>query len=402
MLVVVAVLAVSCRSTESTTAIPTVEADQPGLLPPPEPTPTAQVAAAPATPAPSVDPQVEATPADVGTPETPSLVSCLSPRARAGQLLLSLVKQPDLVEAQSYAAAGELGGIGFLGSPDEGVADAIAELQQTSFVPLMVASDEEGGSVQRFASLLGPLPSAAESARLSVDEVRNQWVEYGFRVKALGVDVIFGPVVDVGAGPGIESRSFGDDPALVTTYGQAVVDGLLEAGVTPVLKHFPGHGHATEDSHFFLPTTPSLDELRTSDLVPYAELLADPRYGQEVGVMIGHLSVPGLSDEVPTSLSPETIDGLLRGELGFDGLVFTDALNMGAIDQAYGRLEALELAILAGSDIAIVGSLADITPSLDYLVQRSGDDPALAAVIDNRAARILIAKGQGDLCAGAT
>ncbi|MGY9081542.1 MAG: glycoside hydrolase family 3 N-terminal domain-containing protein [Acidimicrobiales bacterium] len=333
---------------------------------------------------------------------TPNPLRCLATRQRVAQLLLPLVTQPELFGAQVYAADGDLGGIGLLGQPNAQIGTDLAALQQASFVPLLVASDEEGGSVQRLATLLGPIPSAAKTAQLKTPEdTRQQWVEYGLRVRALGIDVVFGPVLDVGSGPGIESRSFSDDPQVVTSYGRAVAGGLIEAGVTPVFKHFPGHGSATADSHLELPTTPPLVDLRSSDLVPYVEILMDPIFREQVGVMIGHLAVPGLSGELPTSLSPETISGLLRDELGFGGLVFTDAMNMGAIINAYGLLDALEQAIVAGADIAILGSLADVTPALDYLVTRAQEDQNFGSIVDNRAARVLAAKGQDGLCAGA-
>jgi len=288
-----------------------------------------------------------------------------------------------------------------LGQPDGGLVNALVALQQSSFVPLMVASDEEGGTVQRLATLLGPISSAAETARLkSPEDTRREWVEYGSRVSDLGIDIVFGPVVDVGGGPGIASRSFGADPSVVASYGRAVAEGLLEAGITPVFKHFPGHGSASADSHLELPTTPSFETLRGVDLIPYTQLLADPVLGDQVAVMVGHLAVPGLSNDVPTSLSKEAIDGLLRTELGFEGLVFTDALNMGAIVNAYG-LEALELAVLAGADVLILGSLSDVTPALDHLSAKVDSDPNFAAVVDNRAIRILASKGELALCAGA-
>jgi len=326
----------------------------------------------------------------------------LSLRSQVAQLLLPLATQPELPGAQVFAADGELGGIGLLGAPDAGIAEAIQGLQQASFVPLLVASDEEGGAVQRLGDLLGPVPSAAATAQSKTpEEVRKQWIEYGSRVRALGIDVVFGPVLDVGSAPGIESRSFGDDPQAVASYGRAVAEGLLEADVLPVFKHFPGHGRASADSHLELPSTPPLAELRSLDLVPYVELLGDPILGSQSAVMIAHLAVPDLSDEVPTSLSPETVNGLLRDELGFGGIVFTDALNMGAIVDTYGRLDALELALVAGSDIAILGSLADLTPALDHLVMRAQQDPSFLAIVQNRAERVLAAKGQGSLCAGA-
>lgn len=375
----------------------------PALLPAPDPTPAAVEtdAAAAATTETAETTDATAPPAAAETVVVDT-ISCLSTRVRVAQLLLPLATQPELAGATVFAADGELGGIGLLGEPGERLGADLEALQLSSFVPVLVASDEEGGGVQRLANLLGPIPSAAATAQSKTPEdVRKQWVEYGSRVKALGIDVVFGPVVDVGSGPGIESRSFSDDPAVVTTYARAVAEGLLEAGVLPVFKHFPGHGQATADSHLELPTTPALAELRTSDLVPYVDLLSDPRLGTASAVMIGHLSVPGLTDGVPTSLSPETVNGLLRQEIGFGGLVFTDAINMGAIVNTYGRLEALELSILAGADIVILGSLADLTPSLNHLVERVEADPAFAAIIDNRAQRVLAAKGQELICSGA-
>lgn len=371
----------------------------PGLLPAPSPE---QASVETAGAEPTQVPQAVEVATESAPIEPPAMLSCLNRRARVAQLLLPLATQPELAGAQVFAADGELGGIGLLGEPDEGIEAAITALQQASFVPLIIASDEEGGSVQRLADLLGPIPSARSSAQnKSAEDVRKQWVEYGARVRALGIDVVFGPVLDVGSGPGIESRSFSDDPDTVAAYGRAVAEGLLEADVLPVFKHFPGHGRASADSHLELPTTPPLAELRTLDLVPYVELLADPAFANQAAVMIGHLSVPGLSDDVPTSLSPEAVNGLLRTDLGFGGLIFTDAMNMGAIVNTYGRLEAIELALWAGADIAILGSLADLTPALDYLVERSEADANFAAVIDNRSARVLVSKGQESLCAGA-
>lgn len=301
----------------------------------------------------------------------------------------------------ALASAGELGGLGLLGSPDAALAGLLGELQNASVVPVLIASDEEGGTVQRLADQLGPMPSAASAATTSSpDEVRASWLEYGSRVKALGIDVVFGPVVDVGSGPGIESRSFGDDPEVVVAFAGAVADGLSEAGVMPVFKHFPGHGRASGDSHLGLPISPSLDELRATDLVPYHQLVGSG-IRDDAGVMVAHLTVPGLAEQVPTSLSPETINGLLKTEIGFGGLVFTDALNMGAITNQFDRAEATERAIIAGADIAILGAFSDVGPVIDHLVARVEDDPALAALLESRVRRVLAAKGQLEICVGA-
>lgn len=400
-------MVVSCAAIgqSASPVVPTPEDEFSGLLPV-----DGHTAASSAVPnEPGADEQTPiATPiADLERVDESDPLYCLSRRQRVAQLLLPLLLQSELDQALAYAAAGDLGAIGLLqpadfSTPDQRLGDKLAALQQASFVPVLVASDEEGGSVQRLANLLGDLPSASSNAQTrTADEVRAQFETYGAGAHDLGVDIIFGPVLDVGSAPGIASRSFGDDPALVASYGRAVAEGLLAAGVTPVFKHFPGHGRATADSHLTLPTTPSLAELRTTDLVPYELILGDPQFSSRVAVMIGHLSVPGLSGDTPASLSSIAIEGLLRQELGFQGLVFTDAMNMGAIVNTYGALDAIELSIRAGSDIVILGGINDLEPAIDHLVAAMVNDPVLASTIDNRALRVLTVKGQGAICAGA-
>lgn len=384
----------ACGGAEpAATAVPTPEIRSPTLLP----TPT-EVPASASTDA--IEPTLPPA-ASIATPTPPSL-SCLSQRQRFAQLFVPLATQAELrSSAVTLATAGDLGGIGLLGFPDEGISAALAEVQNASMIPVLVASDEEGGDVQRLGALLGPLPSAATAAATrSPEDVRSAWVEYGSRIKELGIDVVFGPVLDVGAAPGIGDRSFGDDPVVVTEYGRAVADGLTEAGIMPVFKHFPGHGRASLDSHLGLPLVPSIDELWASDLIPYVELVGDHRR-DNAAVMVGHLSVPGLSGDLPTSLSAETINGLLRTQIGFDGLVFTDAINMGAIIENFGTLDAVVRAFNAGADIVILGSLADVAPALDHLIVEAAADPGFEALLELRAVRVLEAKDQTDICVGA-
>lgn len=333
----------------------------------------------------------------IETVEAP--LACLSTRQQAAQLLLALLTEPELAAATEMAGQGELSNIGLLGSPGSGLADGLASMRAASALPMLVASDEEGGSVQRLAGLLGAVPPAAtQAATVSLEDLRDLWAGYGTQLNEIGIDVVFAPVLDVGSAPGILSRSFGDDPEVVTNNARAVARGLVDAGVQPVFKHFPGHGRATADSHERLPSTPPLNELRTWDLLPYDALLNDPELAPHSAVMIGHLAVPGLSGDVPTSLSPETINGLLRSEIGFDGLVYTDALNMGAIVNTYGAVQAIELSLRAGVDIVILGGLADVTPALDHLETVTASDPAFADLVRSKAQRVLEAKSAGDPC----
>lgn len=329
-------------------------------------------------------------------------LSCLSKRQRVAQLLMPLVTQPEIDQAAALASRGEIGAVALLGSPTAELGGSIERLRAGSFVPVMVASDEEGGSVQRLKGVLGAVPSAATLARSETpQQVQSRFADYGRRARELGIDVVLGPVLDVGSGPGIESRSFGSDPSQVIEYGAAVATGLKQAGLVPVFKHFPGHGRASADSHDVLPTTPSLEMLRELDLAPFVALLGDPTVAEGSGVMVAHLLVPGLSEQLPTTMSRETIEGLLRSELGFDGLVFSDAVNMGAIAARYEAPDAAEAMIRAGVTIVILGGLAELVPTIDHLTAVSELESDFGVLVDLNAYRVLVAKDSADLCVGA-
>lgn len=314
---------------------------------------------------------------------TDSIASCLSDRQILAQLVSVLLKPEEMLAVKPLAARGEIGMISLLGKPDQSIKSAIDSLQQVSPVPLLIASDEETSKVQRLSRAIYPLPSARTLLTMSTEEVRQLYADYGRRMLALGVAINFAPVIDIGRGPGIGSRSFGHDPAVVSRYGHAVAAGLLDAGVLPVFKHFPGHGMASADSHDSLPVTKSIDAM-SEDLLPYRELLH-----LHSGVMIGHLVVPGLSDGLPGSLSRNTINSLLRESLGFDGIVFTDALNMGAIADHFTSTEAALLALEAGADVVMISGAAKVPKLLDSL-QRALQSGRLSRInIERSALKIL-------------
>ncbi|MGI9641710.1 MAG: glycoside hydrolase family 3 N-terminal domain-containing protein, partial [Acidimicrobiia bacterium] len=203
----------------------------------------------------------------------------------------------------------------------------------------------------------------------------------------LGVNMALAPVVDVGAGPGIGTRAYSESPEVVAAYAGAVAEGFLSADVIPMLKHFPGHGRASGDSHESLPNTPPLSELSGSDLLPFRDLLVI----EGTAVLVGHLAVPGLTDGLPASVSPEAIDGLLRGDMGFDGLVMTDSLAMGAM-ASFGEIEAARLALLAGADIIIVSGPAQVPVLIEALQGSIAAGTLSWDVIDDSVERILDAK----------
>ena len=288
-------------------------------------------------------------------------------RRQVGQLVAIAVDGGALeAEAQRVADLG-LGGVLLQRPAAVGLADGIAALKSASVIPTLVMADEEGGEVQTLSEVLGPLPSPARMADAYDPTATKELVaRHAESVAALGVDMVLGPVVDVatpGGGGPLGARVFGEDPATVTEYAQAYVEAYEAAGVTTVLKHFPGHGAASGDSHDGPVSVPLIDELRARDLVPYDTLLAEVD-----AVMVGHVVVPDLTGLAATSQSPEAVDGLLRDEYGFDRLVVTDSLSMGAIAFRTPPTEAAVQAIDAGADLALFVTIDDPAAVLDALV----------------------------------
>ncbi|NLU83692.1 glycoside hydrolase family 3 N-terminal domain-containing protein [Rhodococcus sp. HNM0569] len=300
------------------------------------------------------------------------LLSSLTRRQQLAQMLTVGVTDTD--DAVSVVRDEGVGGV-FVGSwTDESMLAnrEVPRVQAASELPVMVTIDEEGGRVSRVEDLLGADPSAREAARtMSADEVYEMALERGRGLASLGITVDFAPDVDVSAQPDdavIGDRSFSDDPALVTHYAGAYAQGLRDAGIFPVIKHFPGHGSGSGDSHRGSVTTPPIDELVEKDLLPFRELAHTG-----VGVMVGHLEVPGLTEPgTPASISPSAMS-LLRNGSGYgadpyDGIVFTDDLSgMQAITDRYDITEAVSAALEAGADSALWLTTEDVPRVLDHL-----------------------------------
>jgi beta-N-acetylhexosaminidase len=196
--------------------------------------------------------------------------------------------------------------------------------------------------------------------------------------------------VDVGDGAGIGDRSFGDSAEAVTAFAGAYARGLRASGVLPVIKHFPGHGRASADTHDAPSTTPGVDSLRAVELRPYEALLGDA----PVGVMVGHLDVPGLTAEgVPASLSPDAV-GLLRAAYDFDGLVVTDDLAaMDAVQSRFSTPDAAERAVAAGVDLVLLSQPTDVGAVLDRLVDAVEKGRVPLRRVDAALERIVAAAG---------
>jgi beta-N-acetylhexosaminidase len=321
-------------------------------------------------------------------------VAALAPRARMAQLLMVGVDPTDPAAAVERVRTWQVGGI-FIGGDSTKllVNGALGPLQAVAKVPVAVAVDEEGGRVQRVDALDGSIPSARQmSVNMTPAEVRTLALNRGLALKARGVTVDLAPVVDVGnqaADDVIGDRSFSPDPATVSRFAGAFAAGLRDAGVLPVLKHFPGHGQATGDSHQGKVTTPALAALKADDLRPYEDLIgAGP-----VGVMVGHLDVPGLTGGEPATVSPAAYE-LLRGQYRHSGLVLTDDLGaMKAISDRYDLPDAVVKALAAGADIALWSSGDRIGEVLNAMEAAVSSGKLTAERVDASVRRILAAKG---------
>ncbi|WP_374107524.1 glycoside hydrolase family 3 N-terminal domain-containing protein [Pseudonocardia sp. ICBG1034] len=344
--------------------------------------------------------QPQAAPAAQPDPDTCApMVAALSPRDRLAQRLMVGVDAADPAGATAIVRESQVGGV-FLGGNATALlqGDRLSALQKAARTPLAVAVDEEGGRVQRIDELDGDVPSARQMAASgSPEEVAGIARERAGQLRARGVTWNLAPSVDVSDQPRtavIGDRSFSDDPAAVTRYAAAWAEGQQAGGVFGVLKHFPGHGHSSGDSHKGSVSTPPLDRLRAGDLRPYADLVGPgkPLDGR-VGVMLGHLDVPGLTTDVPTSIAPAAYR-LLREDYRFDGLAMTDDLGaMKAITDRFGLVEATTRALTAGADMALFSNVTPVAPLLDAAEKALAEGRITAQDNDTAVARVLAAKG---------
>lgn len=349
------------------------------------------------------------TPTRVDAPEAPSVepprcaqesaIAQWPLRRRLAQLITVGVSAQGPQEALAAVAGEQVGGIFLTGSDPGLLSDGgLAQVQAAAQVPVAVAVDDEGGRVQRVDMLDGELPSARfMAANLPVEWVRELARERGSQLRARGVTVDFAPSVDVSSQPDgavIGDRSFSSNPETVARYADAFAQGLRDAEILPVFKHFPGHGRAVGDSHQGAVSTPPLAELRQVDLLPYRQLLD----GRPAAVMVGHLDIPGFTEPgVPASISPAAI-ALLRNELGFDGMVLTDDLGaMAAITDRMDLPEAVRRSLAAGVDMALWITTDRLGEVLDHLTQAVADGSLPESRVNEAVGRVLGAKAV-DLC----
>ena len=294
-------------------------------------------------PEPQIDPLVES-------------ISAMSDEALVGQLFLA--RYPGNSRALTAIAERHIGGFVLFGADLEyqtakGIADELNMLQAASHIPLLIAVDEEGGSVTRVSTYPQYRETRFPSPRKLYDQgglelVLSTEEEKCQLLRSLGINVNLAPVCDVTTDPGafMYSRSLGQAPEITGQYIGAVVELMHSKGVGGVLKHFPGYGN-NDDTHIGTALdNRSLEELESNDLIPF-------QAGIDAGcdaIMVTHTTIAALDATMPGSLSPSVM-AYLRQDMGFDGVIMTDDLAMGAITDVYGAGEAAVLAVLAGNDV---------------------------------------------------
>ena len=246
-------------------------------------------------------------------------------------------------------------------------------------IPLLITIDQEGGIVRRLQTGTGMPGNMALGATRSTDLSYKVGNVIGKELNSLGINVNFGPVLDVNinpANPVIGVRSFGSDAKMVSDLGVAYINGVQTAGVAATAKHFPGHGDTATDSHLGLPVvTHDRETLNKVDLVPFKAAIDN---GVDM-IMTAHVAFPAVDDtkvnskkdgtqvNLPATLSKKVLTDLLRTEMGFKGVVSTDALNMKAITDHFGAEESVIMAINAGTDIVLMPAVVQSTAQIANL-----------------------------------
>lgn len=265
------------------------------------------------------------------------------------------------------------------------VVELCASIRAAAPRPQLICVDQEGGRVQRFRAGYSALPSLqgfdalyAQDAQAALKLAQEHAWLMASEVRASGVDLSFAPVVDLARGNrAIGDRAFSADPQVVAAFTKAYVQGMHSVGMAATLKHFPGHGTVLEDTHFDEAIDPRpLDVLRNEDLVPFAA-------GIEAGadaVMMAHVTYPAVAPEA-AGYSPLWINTILRQEMGFRGVVFSDDISMAAAFSAGGIKQRIDVHLDAGCDVVLVCKPAQVEESLKAMQGRSSNTAALLGLI---------------------
>lgn len=290
-------------------------------------------------------------------------LSKMTDKEKIGQLVMVGIEGTRMDDvARKMLDSYHVGGFIFFKDNIESTSQAVTLLNElkkanaSNPVPLWLSIDEEGGRVTRFPEEYVKLPSSGKVGSGNDPDFTRQVGELiGRKVGSIGINMVYAPVLDVNSNPDnpvIGDRSFGETAEEVGRQGIASMKGIQEAGVVPVVKHFPGHGDTSVDSHLGLPVvTHDIKRLHELEIAPFRKAIEQ---GADV-VMVGHLLMTAIDETTPSSYSKAVITDLLRQELGFDGVVITDDMTMGAITKNIDAGEAAVKSILAGTNIVMIG-----------------------------------------------
>ena len=331
-----------------------------------------------------------------------SVMNTLTPRERIAQMFM-MAAYPNLDEnlaanLRRDITQYKIGGLIFFQGAPERHAELVNQYQALSQVPLLIGIDAEWGVSMRMKEV-SPFPKQMALGAINDDMlIYELGAEFARQCKLLGIHINFAPSVDVNnnaANPVINYRSFGENPERVANKGITLMRGMQDNGVMASAKHFPGHGDTDVDSHHALPELAhSRQRLDSLELVPFNRIIDS---GVAM-VMVGHLFVKALEDErstVPSSISRNVIDGLLHKEMGFQGLVISDALNMkGLANNANGKNVALE-ALKAGHDILLMPN--DVAKNLEAIEAAIAQGELNREDVENRCRKVLAAKYRAGL-----
>ncbi|MEK5445838.1 beta-N-acetylhexosaminidase [Paenibacillus sp. FSL R7-0331] len=319
-------------------------------------------------------PQPQATPLISSLPASPSSapdgsndaitrqIAGMTLEQKIGQMLLAGIDGREQgSEARRMIAEDQIGGIILYKdniSSLKSMVSLINDLKESNSsndIPLFMSVDQEGGKVSRMPEAYAVMPGNSRvGAADSPESARMMGSLLARQVQSAGFNMNFAPVLDINSNPDnpvIGDRSFGNTAELVTRLGIAEMQGIAGEGVIPVIKHFPGHGDTSVDSHLELPVVnKSAAQLARLEWLPFQSAVKD---GADA-VMIAHILYPQLDPDKPASLSADIISGLLREQMGFGGVVITDDMTMGAITDHYTLPAAAVDTVLAGSDILLI------------------------------------------------
>jgi beta-glucosidase-like glycosyl hydrolase/CubicO group peptidase (beta-lactamase class C family) len=325
-----------------------------------------------------------------------SVFQTLSTEEKLGQLIMVAAYpekgKNDIRRVTELIKKYKIGGIIFFNGKAEEVASLTKYYQSISKVPLLIGIDGEWGPSMRLSHTIVYPHQMMLGAIDDYDILYQMGRDIGKQLKMLGIHVNFAPVIDVNSNPDnpvISSRSFGENRENVARKGILYMRGLQDEGILAVAKHFPGHGDTDQDSHQELPIIlHQVHRLDSIELYPFKALI-ESGVG---GIMSGHLNVPALDTtyNLPSTLSFAITSKLLKEQMKFNGLVFTDAMTMKGITECYSPEEANIMAILAGNDILLMPD--DIEITLARLEEMVKDSVPLSDDLNKRCSKILQAK----------